>query len=401
MIVPNMYSLATSGLMVLIGIAAFPTAAADVADIVQGTDPRCPNRNNPGVESYVFEAAGIQRCFNVYRPEPTDGVEDAPQAVLMMAHGSGSNANLWCGKSEVRASFAALGVTLLCTSSAIIDGDKRWRPPSEGSSVTNPYPCTEEDSIDLPYYERILDWIDSQPSKFDRERVFNGGFSQGSNFISYVSFCFPERLRGIATSGSGLKVNGPAVEYCSEYDTEQRGVCEIGVTDGWTNTGNTGTCEGCRFTPMKPLDGATDVMGQPLRACINVGEFDSRVHGSDQYRYYFEKAGLRTDFTIWPGVRHAMPPDWPNVYDECLGITASANPTTPPPTLGDDDDDVCTDDAEFRYRGIQKRDCDWVSTRTNVLRTCNRRANDLPDRTKVWAYCKATCDAAGQDKACP
>jgi len=244
----------------------------------------------------------------------------------MMSHGSGSNANLWCGKPDVRAAFAELGITLLCTSSAIIDGDKRWRPPSEGSSVNNPYPCTEEDSIDLPYFERILNWIDSQPSKYDNQRIFNGGFSQGSNYISYVSFCFPERLRGMVTSGSGLKVNGLAVEYCSEYDTVNRGTCEIGVTDGWRNTGGTGECDDCLFTPMKPVDGATDVVGQPLRACINVGELDSRVHGSDQYRYYFEKAGLRVDFVIWPGVRHDMPPDWPRVYNECLGINASANP---------------------------------------------------------------------------
>jgi len=335
MIVSKIRSCVNRRALPLIGIFAFLSAAAavEVSDIVEGTDPACPNRNNPGVKSYVFEAAGIRRCFNVYRPEPADGAEDVPQPVLLMAHGSGSNANLWCGKPHVRASFAALNTTLLCTSSAIIDDHKTWRPPKEGSSATNPYPCSEEDSVDLPYYERILDWIDGRPADYDRERVFNGGFSQGSNFISYVSFCFPGRLRGMATSGSGLKVNGAAVEYCSEYDNPSRGgVCEIGVADGWKNTGNTGTCEGCLFTPMRPLDGATDVTGRPLRACINVGELDSRVHGSDQYRYYFERAGLRTNFTIWPGVRHAMPPDWPKVYDECLGITASANPSTPTPT---------------------------------------------------------------------
>ena len=45
----------------------------------------------------------------------------------------------------------------------------------------------------------------------------------------------------------------------------------------------------------------------------------------------FEKAGLRTDFVIWPGLRHDMPPDWPSVYNECLGITASANSPTGAP----------------------------------------------------------------------
>ena len=79
MIVPNPRSYAR----LLIGIAAFLSpftmAAPDVSDIVPGQDQACPNRNNPGVESYVFQAGGIQRCFNVYRPEPPEGTEDVPQ----------------------------------------------------------------------------------------------------------------------------------------------------------------------------------------------------------------------------------------------------------------------------------------------------------------------------------
>lgn len=392
----------------LVGVAT--AAATPVEEIVEGTDDRCPGFNlDNDVKTYVFTSSNIQRCFQVYNPSPTN---DQPNPVMIMAHGSGSNSKLWCGKNNVRDSFASLDVTLLCTSAGTVESDPikptRWRAPPEGSTEANPYPCTEDDSIDVAYFESILDWIASQPSQFDPQRIFNGGFSQGSMFASYASFCFHDRLRGFATSGSGLKVNGPAVEWCSDYDDNRQGFCQIGVTDGWKNTGGFGECDDCRFYPIRPLDGATDVVGEPLKACIHVGENDSRVHGSDQYRYYFEEAGLRTEFTIHPDLNHSMPPDWVNLYNDCLGFTDDLPPPVPSPTPGPtaspsdaDPTTTCVDDPNWRLRGNSKRDCGWIGTRRNAPKRCNQRANNPnSDRTKVRVYCKATCDAAGDAAAC-
>ena len=75
---PSFYTILLLGIAAVLA-AASTVIAADVSDIVPGQDQACPNRNNPGVESYVFQAGGIQRCFNVYRPEPPNGTEDVPQ----------------------------------------------------------------------------------------------------------------------------------------------------------------------------------------------------------------------------------------------------------------------------------------------------------------------------------
>jgi len=364
----------------------------------EGTDARCPSAGED-VQTYVFTSSGILRCFQVYKPSSASA---AP--VVIMAHGANGNSRSFCGNKGTKKRFAALGTALVCTASIAVEGDKkpRWRQPEFGSTVSNPFPCTESDSLDLPYFETVLDWIAAQ-HEFDAQRIFNGGFSQGSNFASYISFCFHSRLRGFATSGSGLKVNGPAVEWCSAYDDpEKSGECAVGKRDGWSATEKSkGTCDDCRVFPIKPVVNATDITGARLRVCINVGEGDtSRVHGSDQYRYYYEKAGLRTTFTIHPGEKHKMPLDWPAIYDECLGITEdgtaaptrsvapsqirSANPSTAPSVVSS-----CQDEDDFRFNGKKKARCAKF-LRVNTEKKCNKF--DKTFGRLIKNHCPQTCD---------
>jgi hypothetical protein len=65
--------------------------------------------------------------------------------------------------------------------------------------------------------------------------------------------------------------------------------------------------------------------------------------------------------------------------------------------------DGCVDDQNFIYRSKAGKNCDWVgqSTDRKTKIICKRRASaDTSNEIKVWALCKATCDAAGINKAC-
>jgi len=68
--------------------------------------------------------------------------------------------------------------------------------------------------------------------------------------------------------------------------------------------------------------------------------------------------------------------------------------------------DEVVDDASFVIRGHPKRSCAWLSTRkkTAIEKRCNSKAFKENSRggvkPKVYAFCRATCCAAGINHAC-
>jgi hypothetical protein len=64
----------------------------------------------------------------------------------------------------------------------------------------------------------------------------------------------------------------------------------------------------------------------------------------------------------------------------------------------------CVDDPNFvKFRNNEAKDCNYLAAKPDekIIIGCNRPANKLgTDRRKVYDYCKATCNAAGIDKAC-
>ena len=71
----------------------------------------------------------------------------------------------------------------------------------------NPMPCADEDSTDIKYVRKIVEWIGANPDKFDASRIYAAGFSQNSMFSAYIGFCF-SNIIGIFQGGSGLKYSG-------------------------------------------------------------------------------------------------------------------------------------------------------------------------------------------------
>ena len=65
-----------------------------------------------------------------------------------------------------------------------------------------PMPCSDEDSTDIAYIRKIINFIESNPDKFDATRVYAEGFSQNSMFSAVIGFCFPDNVLGIWQSNS-------------------------------------------------------------------------------------------------------------------------------------------------------------------------------------------------------
>ena len=90
-------------------------------------------------------------------------------------------------------------------------------------------------------------------------------------------------------------------------------------------------------------------------------------------------------------------------------LTPTLAPTASPtqsPTNGvaqPDISDGCVDDPKFVYRNKADKDCSWVAKgkdRVVKIKCLRRAAEEKSDSTKVWAFCRETCDRVGVKKAC-
>jgi len=80
-----------------------------------------------------------------------------------------------------------------------------------------------------------------------------------------------------------------------------------------------------------------------------------------------------------------------------------SSPTAEPTTTSPLDLTGCVDDPNFIYRNKARKDCAWVakgSDRNTRIKCLRRAASDKTDKTKVYKFCKETCDRAGVKKAC-
>eukprot|EP00111_Clytia_hemisphaerica_P005631 TCONS_00016355-protein len=107
-------------------------------------------------------------------------------------------------------------------------------------------PCSEDDSKDIAYVNKVFEYIDSHPDKFDVNRIYTEGFSQNSMFSAYIGFCHSDRVTGIWQGGSGLAfksddgINLPGKQAkCSAISYAEDGRNCIECTD-------------CKYWPIYP-----------------------------------------------------------------------------------------------------------------------------------------------------
>jgi len=110
-----------------------------------------------------------------------------------------------------------------------------------------------------------------------------------------------------------------------------------------------------------------------------------------------------TEAPVTPTAAPVEPTEAP-VTPTAAPVTPTAAPVEPTEAPIDPLLDGCVDDQTFVFRNKNGKSCDWVGSRGSDRKTkiiCQRRASaDTSDKTKVWAFCKATCDAVGLKNAC-
>ena len=197
----------------------------------------------------------------------------------------------------------------------------------------SPMPCADEDSKDIGYIRKIMEWISSQPDTFDSSSVYSGGFSQNSMFSAYIGTCFADQFKGVWQAGSGLILKGkkPYVPNCGGQLAASQ-MAECGKSCG--QCVRSYTCEECQYWPIYPCYSPS----HPLAHCIaeytndpiSVGQEDPESLSSARNMYErslkegHEARLLRfapSDDNTIKG-NHKSPKN--NVYWKigCLGVTA-------------------------------------------------------------------------------
>merc|ERR1712223_1541807 len=159
-----------------------------------------------GFTTYGFVKDGVQRCFTVFHPLER-AEESLPVVISSQCYGkdklqsiSMKNENAADNKAAARYGYARIGVST---------PDGHWT--FGNNNIVNdlkPMPCADEDSKDIAYMRKIMDFIAANPQQFDANRVYTEGFSQNSMFSAYIAFCFPDNVLGVWQGGSGMAITG-------------------------------------------------------------------------------------------------------------------------------------------------------------------------------------------------
>ena len=159
-----------------------------------------------GFETYTFWIGDVQRCFTVFRP-PSRASESLPVSLFSNCYAQDSldgidmvEPNSPFNKAAERYGHARIGLST---------PDGGWDFGNDGIvNETNPRPCSDQDSQDIPYLKKIFSFIESNSQQFDASKIYANGFSQNSVFTAYIGYCFPDKVIGIWQAGSGLALHG-------------------------------------------------------------------------------------------------------------------------------------------------------------------------------------------------
>ena len=102
-------------------------------------------------------------------------------------------------KAAARYGFARIGLST---------PDGHWTFGNDGIvNDQNPMPCSEDESKDAAYVNKVFEFIKSNPSIFNIDKINAAGFSQNSMFSAYIGFCHSDKVTGIWQGGSGLALS--------------------------------------------------------------------------------------------------------------------------------------------------------------------------------------------------
>ena len=219
----------------------------------------CGNQDK-GFTTYVFKVKEQTRCFTVYRPLSRQS-EKLPIVLASQCYGQDrlssfgmTNDRSGENKAAARYGFARIGLST---------PDGGWTFGNDGIvNDQNPMPCSEDESKDAAYVNKVFEFIKSNPSIFNIDKIYAAGFSQNSMFSAYIGFCHSDKVTGIWQGGSGLALSSqteltlPAMQaHCTaSMYTEFKKGC----------SSQTDACPGCKYWPIYPCYQAS----KPMINCI-------------------------------------------------------------------------------------------------------------------------------------
>ena len=117
-----------------------------------------------------------------------------------------------------------------------------------------PMPCSDDDSEDIAYVRKIIEFLESHPEQFDASRMWSQGFSQNSMFSAYIGFCFPDQILGVYQGGSGMALTGlePNLPGCQgQVTASQFAQCKDNNVQCQQCAAQS-PCEDCQYWPIYP-----------------------------------------------------------------------------------------------------------------------------------------------------
>ena len=181
-----------------------PTEPVECTDENEG-NCECADTSK-GFQTYTFWLGNQQRCFTVYRSLDRVG-EILPVVLFSNCYAKdrlrgidGKNPYSKGNKAAARFGYARIGIST---------PDGNWQFGNDGIvNNAKPMPCSNEDSKDIQYVRKIIEFLEANSDKYDTSKMYAQGFSQNSMFSAYIAFCYNHRVRGVWQGGSGMALNG-------------------------------------------------------------------------------------------------------------------------------------------------------------------------------------------------
>ena len=210
------------------------------------------------------------------------------------------------------------------------DGD--WTFGNDGIvNDQTPMPCSESDSKDAAYVNKVFEFINANPAKFNTDKVYAEGFSQNSMFSAYIGFCHSDKVVGIWQGGSGLALASqnkditlPGMQvHCTQSLFERYGrQC----------SSQRNACPGCKYWPIYPcyqpkkpmVECLVDYLDDPIASSrwdssisTTLNMYNALVNeGHDVRMMRFKASGSQRG-------GHRNPENYQYWQVACWGITAS------------------------------------------------------------------------------
>jgi len=67
-----------------------------------------------------------------------------------------------------------------------------------------PMRCSNSDTMHIPYLRKVLEFIKSNPTRFDASKIYIEGFSTNGKFAAFAGFCFNKQIKGFWQGCGGM-----------------------------------------------------------------------------------------------------------------------------------------------------------------------------------------------------